>query len=605
MLWQVENVEQISEAELEALELAARSPSVHFLGFVMIELKDKSLVRPKFINALQRKMFQVYEVCQHLGIPCHMIVLKSRQSGGSTAAGHITYHHCRRYSCRACCIADIFPNSDNIYHIFCRYGDTDEFPWSTSWAHNSEVGRFSNRSLIEKLTAENPNAGISGTRQAVWKSEVAKWAEDGVKDARKTNSNLMASLNKNGANSLEIEESTPEGASGLFYEHWHGTKESPGAVTLEEFLAGKRGNGMIKVFAAWFEHEEHAHDGQDGRPSVSEGEAKDIMSTLDDREKKGVRLYGWTVEQIAWRRATKATDCNNDDDLFDMHYPEDEVSCFAASGCPRFNVQGMNNLKLLSKTMVPRFGVMTAQGDKLTNVGFHARDENEAWCIMYEEPRAGMRYLQVVDPMTGAENTRGANPDRHSVIVWRAAFSEELPDWSLVHRPMKQVARIKPPCRFDNDTLAADIVMLSRYYGNCMTVVEKNKGELIIKILREYGIPLYRFEEVDKLTGKVENYYGWETNTDSKHRAIEMANALVRETTVEKPKIIVDEHTHAEMITFVIDSKGRCAARGSCHDDDVMNTVVAAATIESATLLPETYRVRREPADRHRWKKIR
>lgn len=605
MLWQVENVAELTEDEIRAYEMAARYPSVHFLQFVKIETKDKSLVRPKFMNALQRKGYQVYETMQHLGLPCHMIWLKSRQSGGSTGSGHICYHHMRRYAARAVCIADIYSNSDNIYQIFCRFGTTDEFPWTTSFAHNSDRAQFSNRSMMDKNTAENPNAGISGTRQVVWKSEAAKWAEEGVRDARKTNSNLMASLNKNGRNSLMIEESTPEGASGMFYEHWHGSKDSPGAVTLDEWLSGKRGNGMIKVFAAWHEHEEHAHDGRDGRPSVSEAEASSIMANLSDREKRGRQLYGWTVEQIAWRRATLAADCNNDEVLFDMHYPEDDVSCFVASGRPKFNITGMANLKLLLYTMQPRYGLLTAQkSETLHVITFTDTAENDGWFVRYEEPKIGCKYLLVVDPATGAENTRGANPDCHSVIVWRAAYSEEQSDGTLRHFPMKQVARIKPPCRWDNDRLAESIVLMSRYYGECMTVVEKNKGELIIDLLRKFGIPLYRFEAVDKLTGKVQNYYGWETNEDSRHRAVEMANALVRETTVEHPKVLVDEWTHGEMQTFVVNAKGRSEARGSCHDDDVLNFCMAAATIESATTLTERHRKRQGPIDRDKWRRM-
>ena len=406
----------------------------------------------------------------------------------------------------------------------------------------------------------------------------------------------MASLNKTGPNSLEIEESTPEGASGLFYEHWQE------AVTLEEWIGGKRGNGMIKVFAAWHEHDEHSHDGRDGRPSLSERQKIDIIGALSDREKRGVQLYGWTPAQIAWRRATLSADCDGDEVLFDMHYPEDDISCFAASGRPRFAVEGLANLKLLlSSVMVNRWGLLTAQADGLRSVTFRETSKDDGWFEVSESPRVGFRYLLVVDPMTGAENTRGSDPDMHSVLLYRAACIEEASDGSRRLLPMMRVARIKFPCRWDNDRLADCIALMSRYYGGCMTVVEKNKGELIIDKLRELGVPLYRFEAVDRLTGKVQNYYGWHTDEQSKHRATERLAALVRETTVQKPMIIVDEQTLAEMRTFVVDNKGRCAGRGSCHDDDVLATMMAAECIESATMLHETFRTRHQPRDRQRW----
>lgn len=893
---------------------------------VLIENKQKEMVAfdP---NIYQQRMSEVYETCQEMGIPTRMACLKPRQSGSSTFSTMIVTHHCKRYQARAVVMADDFGNSQNLYRMITRHCDSDAYTWGiTHRTANKEV-HFSNGSFAELDTANNPKAGISATRQVVHLSEVAKYPQDGVRDAYVTISNMMASLNKKGPNSLAIMETTAEGAcydestevltdsgwkkfedllesdriftknptSGIAYyqeswipqKHWHsgrmieisarginlrvtpnhnvyvarqkgatklqpaesmlgtstdfyfdrGSKwtasgmdefiipsythrqgngwrtipekripidvwirffghwiteghvsfvksckcvavtqktliaefrkscsdmakamgcklreiehgsdgairwifvnaqlanylkdftkpkhiprnmlmelseqqcrnlidaiwegdgllsdrktgcdhskiyvgndepfadtfqelaikagyastvikskngqfkatftqntrsnlkcgnppietETPGewvycvtlpkdhllmvrrnginawcgnsgffydqwqeAVSLDEFLAGKTGNGWIKVFAAWFEFEDHQMD-------VNPGQAADILATLDRDEKRGRERYGWTVQQIAWRRMVLKTECGGDLTQFNAHYPEDPESCFAASGRPRFDMDGMLLLQSIAKShMRPQFGTFSHN----QSVAWTSREENEASILMFEEPREGCRYIVAVDCATGASYTRGADPDCHAAIVMRAGYRDEHGQ----KYPPRIVCTLRQPCRLDIDILANLVERMSLFYGKCLIVPERNMGIALIEMLRTRNLPIFQDEVIDMVTSKTSHLLGWETNRESKRRCVERLASLIRDTTASEPKILLDEHTLSECRTFVVDAKGGCAAQSGKHDDAVMCAAIAVTCIESATTLQPLVRRRREPADRKSWSTTR
>lgn len=568
----------------EVTDIIVASPLEWGRFCVLIEDKQKDMV-PFDPNIYQQRMSQVYETMQDLGIPTRMICLKPRQTGSSTFSTMIVAHHCKRYQARAVVMADDFGNSQNLHKMIVRHCDTDSFPWGIKHRQANKEIHFSNGSMVEADTAMNPKAGISATRQVVHLSETAKYASDGVRDAYTVISNMLASVNKQGPNSLVIAESTAEGGAGWHYDQWQN------AVTLDEFVTGNRGNGWIKVFAAWHEFEEHVMP-------VSEGQAADIMATLDEREKRGVKLYGWTPEQLAWRRFTLNTECGGDMVQMDSHYPEDDVSCFAASGRPRFDMEGMMTLQDIAKShMRPNFGTLQLNNGTTT---WSPRAENEASLLMFEEPRDGCRYLLAVDCATGASYTRGADPDCHAVILMRAGYRDEH---DRVFPP-RVACTVRQPCRLDIDVLADLVERMSLHYGKCLIVPERNMGIALIEALRTRNLPIYQDEKIDMITSKTSHLLGWETNKESKRRCIERLAAMIRDSTPDSPKILLNEEILNECRTFVVDSKGACAAQSGKHDDQVMAAAIAATCIESATTLQPLIRRRKEPADRHRWKKL-
>jgi len=584
------NIQGITAEEMSAVwtpevrALCAGSPLEWARICIKIENKQKDLIHfdP---NVLQLRMTEVYETMQEMERPTRMLVLKPRQSGGSTMSTIITVHHCHRHVARAVCMADDYGNSKNLYAMACRHCDTDAFPWGVkNHQARGEIG-FSNGSVLEQDTAQNPKAGISATRQVAHLSEVAKYPQDGVRDAYATISNMLASLNKTGANSVAIMETTAESAAGWFYDQWLK------AVPLDEWLHGNEGNGWVRVFAAWHEFAEHSRE-------VSPGQEADIMATLSVREKRGIELFGWTVQQIAWRRDTLNTDCGGDEQQFDMHYPEDPLSCFLSSGSPRFNVDGVNALKQLAKAqMTPSHGVLS---DSAGAVIWQDRAPNEASLLMFEPPKEGMRYVLAVDCATGARYTKGADPDSHAAFVLRTGYRDEIGR----NFPPKIAMALPYPCRIDVDVLGKLVDRMSRFYGRCLIVPERNMGIALIEYLIRKDAPIFVEETIDTITSRSSTVMGWGTTKETKNRVIERLAALIRESTTDSPKIMVDEATADELRTFVRDKNGNCAAQSGCHDDRVMALAIAVTCTESATTYAPIVRRRQKPPDDHRWKEV-
>ena len=562
------------------------SPLLHFSTCVKIANKQRKLETPK-PNVLQARFDQVYEAMQALSLPTMILALKPRQTGCSTKAAHTCYHHQRRYNSQGVMMADDFGNSKNLFRIFKRYAETDVFDWGFDYHAKMDEISFENGSFNEQDTGMNPKAGIANSRQVIWLSEVAKYPSDGIRDARETVSNMLASLNKKGPNSLAILETTAEGAFGVFYDLWQG------GVTLQEFLDGNAGNGWIKVFAAWHEFEDHAEP-------VTADERDAIMNSLTAREKRGIERFNWTPEQLKWRRFTLDSVCQGDERIFDKHYPEDEVVAFQAAGTPRFNQDGMLALEKLAAAETITYGLLNAPQDDPTAVSLTATDKNEAWLQLHEEPRVGYRYLLIVDPSTGAANQRGKDPDRHSAKVFRMPCRDE----DGKELPMRLAARIIPPCYLDTDVLATCVTKMHHFYGRCCTVVERNMGHSLIELLKLQNVNLYVEERIDAITSKPATYYGFNTDKESRTRAIDRLAALVRQTTVERPALITDAHSVAEYRTFMRTDAGRFEAMSGCHDDDVLADAIAAACMESATLLRDKPRTRKQPTDHDSWKRI-
>ncbi|MCX6967601.1 MAG: hypothetical protein NTZ46_07440 [Verrucomicrobia bacterium] len=372
----------------------AGSAALWFATCAKILTKDQRLVTPD-PNIYQLHVLEVYEWCMENRTPCRILALKPRQKGSSTVSAAIVYHHCRRFRSRAMQIADRYKNSDNLFAMTCRYGEHDDFPWPHQWQTTATSGTLLREarlwSRIDRDTAENPRAGRSGTLQVLHVSEAAHFANDGEKCAEKTMLSLLNSL-ADIPKSVAIVETTANGAAGWFYEHWLG------AVTLEQVLAGERGNGWIKVFAPWFAFE-------DSRISSEflSSRLQSSSSELTEREQRGVTLFGWDSAQIAWRRWTLAQKCGGREDLFDQEYPEDEKVAFLTSGRPRFSIAGMTRLRAMQHTLLARNGFIRPDTSG-EGTGFEPHESG--WAQIWEEPRADSRYLLWCDTATGREQTR-------------------------------------------------------------------------------------------------------------------------------------------------------------------------------------------------------
>ena len=274
-------------------------------------------------------------------------------------------------------------------------------------------------------TAINPKAGRSGTLQVLMASEVAWWPATGARAAGDTMVSLLNSIST-APGTIILCESTPAGANGWFYQTWQD------AATLDN---PENGNGWIKVFTPWFEFGEHVAD------------PKNFAGAGDPEEAKGIALYGWTPEQVAWRRQVIKQNCNNDIRMFNQEYPTDDASCFLVTGRPAFDPDGVQYITAQASQITPQGQYhLTEQSSGKISVS----PGHDGWLTIWEEPRVGCRYVVSADVATGADQTKGQNPDCHSVQVWRDQYIDKC---GITYK-RRLVARIRPPCRVAIDRLA-------------------------------------------------------------------------------------------------------------------------------------------------------
>lgn len=560
----------------QALASIATSPALWFATCAKILTKDQRMETPD-PNVYQLGILTVYEWCMAHGKPCRILALKPRQKGSSTVSAALVYHHCRRFRARAVQIADRYKNSDNLFAMTCRYADYDDFPWPNQWQASSTSAIITRGgkpwSRIDRDTAENSRAGRSGTLQVLHVSEAAHFPNDGEKGAEKTMLSLLNSL-ADVETSVAIVETTANGAGGWFYEHWQE------AVTWDEALVGRRGNGWIKVFAPWFEFKD------------SRREEVSIETALTEREQRGVTLFGWEPEQIAWRRWTLAQKCAGRDDFFDQEYPEDDKVAFLTSGRPRFSMAAMTRLRATQNVRPSRYGFL-----RETPEGIVFDPQESGWAQLWEEPQPDRRYLLWCDTATGREQTRDSrNPDRHSILVLRQPYATPLGE----HGDAMLVARVRPPCFDDWHVLEQKVMALCLYYGRCLIGVEVPMGLTLLEGLRRAGMPLFKRHSggpgapVEKL--------GFQSNAATKPLVI---GSLSRALDGDPHLDLFDPHVIDELGSFVVHEDGGEAALAGKHDDDVMALAMAVHHLSLAT----PYRQPKPhhaplPADLHKWKPL-
>jgi hypothetical protein len=122
------------------------------------------------------------------------------------------------------------------------------------------------------------------TLQALLCSEVAHYRRAGERSGEKI---LLAIRNCVPAkpDTIVIEESTPNGAGGAFYNTWQN------AVEFDDYKKGQTGNGYVRVFAAWHDFEEN-----------QEKETEPLELSFKEQSLRDE--FSLTDNQLAWRRTS-------------------------------------------------------------------------------------------------------------------------------------------------------------------------------------------------------------------------------------------------------------------------------------------------------------
>jgi len=542
----------MTDQDQQLADLIRIDPEVWFSTFGVIKDKRGKDIKPK-PNTLQKRMFAHYRKCQVEGLPCKMIILKPRQKGASTCAQALTYHHMRKHeNLSGSLMGDIAGTSDKVFEIYRRYAENDIFPWDETGQNLEDGGsladqiRLRTKSVYGKETAGSKNAGRSGTIQVGNMTEVAFWPMGGERDPAL---GYLQSLYDGDNVSLVVADSTPNGPAGWFYRTW-----------VQE-------NEWAKIFAAWFEFEDSEV------PFKSEAQLKDFKDSLSDDEKSEMDRFDVSWENMHWRRRVLQDKCNGDVSKFRQEYPSDPEECFLMSSRPRFHMECLNDMTKDAKAQTYQVGVMSVQEG---NKGSFRADPQGNWRV-YDEPEHDSKYLISADTCTGEDQQQqglAADPDFHSIQVWRAAYE----DWHGVWHVPRLVAIHHS--RLDIGVLAQELEGAARYYGGAFIVPEvNNSGLALLKYLLEMGLSVYRRRKVNDSNGMVEKSFGWSTDKITRKTVIDHMASELMEGNYDIPDLDV---LH-EMKVFVVNDKGKPEAAPGHHDDHVLAAAIALYNLDLAS----------------------
>ena len=538
--------------EDKLLDLIRIDPEVWFSTFAVIKDKRGKDIKPR-ANTLQKRMFAHYRQCQVEKKPCKMIILKPRQKGASTCAQALTYHHMRKNENLAgSLMGDIAGTSDKVFEIYRRYAENDNFPWDATGTNLEDGGNLADlmklrsKSVYGKETAGSKNAGRSGTIQVGNMTEVAFWPNTGQKDPAL---GYLQSLYDGDNVSLVVADSTPNGPSGWFYRTW----------TLD--------NEWAKIFAAWWEFDDSEI------PFKSKVELQDFKDTLTEDEKSEMQRFDVNWEQMHWRRRTLQDKCNGDISKFRQEYPSDPEECFLMSSRPRFHVEVLKEMSDAAPSQQFTVGNLSLQDNKTVSYNI---DRAGSWKV-YNQPEHDSKYVIGVDTCTGEDQQMqglAADPDYHSVQVWRAPYEDWNGDWHVARMVAVHHSRI------DIGVLSEEIIAAAQWYGGAFVVPEvNNTGLAVVKYLLEAGVSVYQRRKINNSTGMVEKFFGWQTDKVTRKTLIDHMAAELMDRNFDIP----DPDILHEMKVFVINEKGKPEAAPGHHDDHVLSSALAIYNIDSAT----------------------
>jgi hypothetical protein len=491
-----------------------------FLGFAPTCLKIADKLSGRLIsfrpNVAQMYAHKMIEAQHKRTGRVRVVVSKGRQQGVSTyTQGRFYWKVTGQPGRQAFILTHEQGATDTIFSMTERYHrNTPKFMRPSIGASNAKEMLFDKLDSGYRVgTAGNKTVGRSNRTHYFHASEVAFWP-----NADQHLAGLLQTV-PDAPDTEVIVESTSNGVGGVYYDYAMEAQAGEGEYDL--------------IFIPWFWQPEYRKQSfrSEGRMLTPDN------LELTEEEQYFVAEYNLDMFQVLWRRS-KIHELKSPD-LFRQEYPFTLEESFVASG------RGVFAGLWMQRVSDNCFRPSTIATITLEGIMERVDGDLKIW----EAPRKGVKYFLSGDPAEGL--AKGDN----SVLQVLDADGHQVAEFC---------AHLEP------DLLAKYAAILGKWYNKALIIIERNNhGQLVNHVLaREVGYPrIYMEEAEDHLAdGKIVRKYGWLTTTRTKPMIIDNLVSMVR----DDNSGIASKELAAEMVTYVVDDRGRTNAQSGKLDDRVM-----------------------------------
>lgn len=489
-----------------------------------IKIRDKkNNIVPLVLNEPQLKYYNVIKEMHQARKPIRIIILKARQMGFSTETEAIIFKNVvTHHNYNAGIVAHKEDSTANLFNMSKRmleYLPEDIKPErkksnAKELVFNNEQGTGLD-SRMKVMTAGGKGIGRSDTFTALHLSELAFWEGD----KKITMIGLLQAV-PNTPDSMIIIESTANGYE-YFKEMW------------DRAVAGE--SDFYPLFIGWNELKEYSmpYTGFD--------------LTQEERELK--EQYNLTLEQLTWRRWCIKNNCSGDINQFKQEYPICPEEAFLSTGNCYFNKENIiNRINTAPEPLVRGKFTCYYDGIRIRNQKFLEQEDGNI--KIYEYPQKRVPYVLGGD-------TAGEGSDYFTAHV-------------INNITGKQVAVLKQ--QYNEIEYVKQVYCLGMFYNCALVGLENNFSTYPTQKLAELNYPnQFVRKKEDQYNNKYEKSFGFKTTSITRPYIL----GLLQEIVHDNIDVIQDKETLREMLTFIVNDKGRAEAEEGYHDDLVMALAIS------------------------------
>ena len=491
-------------------------------NYIKIRDKNNNIV-PLELNEPQLKYYNVIKKMHQARKPIRIIILKARQMGFSTETEAIIFKNVvTHHNYNAGIVAHKEDSTANLFNMSKRmleYLPEDIKPErkksnAKELVFNNEQGTGLD-SRMKVMTAGGKGIGRSDTFTALHLSELAFWEGD----KKVTMTGLLQAV-PNTPDSMIIIESTANGYE-YFKEMW------------DRAVAGE--SDFYPLFIGWNELKEYSmpYTGFD--------------LTQEERELK--EQYNLTLEQLTWRRWCIKNNCSGDINQFKQEYPICPEEAFLSTGNCYFNKENIiNRINTAPEPLVKGKFTCYYDGIRIRNQKFLEQEDGNI--KIYEYPQKRVPYVLGGD-------TAGEGSDYFTAHV-------------INNITGKQVAVLKQ--QYNEIEYVKQVYCLGMFYNCALIGLENNFSTYPTQKLAELNYPnQFVRKKEDQYNNKYEKSFGFKTTSITRPYIL----GLLQEIVHDNIDVIQDKETLREMLTFIVNDKGRAEAEEGYHDDLVMALAIS------------------------------